>query len=251
MGTCGLLSAASNILQTLSAVGPSCKKVYNLNFISWPFLLVVTQDLDVEWGAVWGCQLANPLRENASIGRQLRGETSISGRLKGLDVKCRGQGLFMPSLLRKANASAYTVSKGDVTLVNLQRQLATPIRNACFSHKFADIFTLLIAFKNFQRVATVQISQKKSSATGCYTRRIFREYRLEKSQGFAERGQEILQQELVFGGVQVIKLQERVQHQLEVSAVNEEIGQDEQLRDRNYWSSVRFNCLSPYIPFTW
>ena len=29
-------------------------------------------------------------------------------------------------------------SKGVVTLVNLQRQLATPIRNACFSHEFAD-----------------------------------------------------------------------------------------------------------------
>ena len=59
------------------------------------------------------------------------------------------------SITQKSNSS-----KGDVTLVNLQRQLATPIRNTCFSHKFADIFTLLIAFKNFQRVAALQISKK-------------------------------------------------------------------------------------------
>ena len=50
--------------------------------------------------------------------------------------------------------------KGGVTLVNLQRQLATPIRNACFSHEFADMIHFWIAFKNFQRVAALQISQK-------------------------------------------------------------------------------------------
>ena len=51
-------------------------------------------------------------------------------------------------------------TKGDVTLVNLQRQLATPIRNACFLHEFADMLHFWIAFKNFQRVAALQISQK-------------------------------------------------------------------------------------------
>ena len=52
-------------------------------------------------------------------------------------------------------------TKGDVTLVNLQRQLATPIpRNACFSHEFADMLHFWIDFKNFQRVAALQISQK-------------------------------------------------------------------------------------------
>ena len=54
-------------------------------------------------------------------------------------------------------------TKGDVTLVNLQRQLATPIRNACFSHEFADMLHFWIAFKNFQRVAALQISQIKRS----------------------------------------------------------------------------------------
>ena len=49
---------------------------------------------------------------------------------------------------------------GGVTLVNLQRQLATPIRNARFSHEFADILHSWIAFKNLQRVAAMQISQK-------------------------------------------------------------------------------------------
>ena len=39
-------------------------------------------------------------------------------------------------------------------------QLATPIRNACFSHEFADMIHFWIAFKNFQRVAALQISQK-------------------------------------------------------------------------------------------
>ena len=51
-------------------------------------------------------------------------------------------------------------TKGDVTLVNLQRQLATPIRNACFLHEFADMLHFWIAFKNFQRVAALQISRK-------------------------------------------------------------------------------------------
>ena len=50
--------------------------------------------------------------------------------------------------------------KGGVTLVNLQRQLATSIRNACFSHEFSDMIHFWIAFKNFQRVAALQISQK-------------------------------------------------------------------------------------------
>ena len=50
--------------------------------------------------------------------------------------------------------------EGGVTLVNLQRQLATPIRNACFSHEFADMLHFWIALKNFQRVAALQISQK-------------------------------------------------------------------------------------------
>ena len=39
-------------------------------------------------------------------------------------------------------------------------QLATPIRNACFLHEFADMLHFCIAFKNFQRVAALQISQK-------------------------------------------------------------------------------------------
>ena len=39
-------------------------------------------------------------------------------------------------------------------------QLATPIRNACFSHEFADMLHFWIAFKNLQRVAALQISQK-------------------------------------------------------------------------------------------
>ena len=39
--------------------------------------------------------------------------------------------------------------KGDATLVNLQRQLATTIRNACFSHECADMLHFWIAFKNF------------------------------------------------------------------------------------------------------
>ena len=51
----------------------------------------------------------------------------------------------------------HTVRKGDVTLVNLQRQLATPIRNACFSHEFADMLHFWIAFKNFQGVVALQI----------------------------------------------------------------------------------------------
>ena len=52
------------------------------------------------------------------------------------------------------------VTKGDVTLVNLQRQLARPIRNACFSHEFADMLHFWIAFKNLQPVAALQISRK-------------------------------------------------------------------------------------------
>ena len=58
------------------------------------------------------------------------------------------------------SASPVARNKGGVTLVNLQRQLATPIRNACFSHEFADMIHFWIAFKNFQRVAALQISQK-------------------------------------------------------------------------------------------
>ena len=42
----------------------------------------------------------------------------------------------------------------------MQRQLAMPIRNACFSHEFADMLHFWIAFKDFQRVAALQISQK-------------------------------------------------------------------------------------------
>ena len=34
------------------------------------------------------------------------------------------------------------------------------IRNACFSHEFADTLHIWITFKNFQRVAALQISQK-------------------------------------------------------------------------------------------
>ena len=56
-------------------------------------------------------------------------------------------------------------------------QLATPTCNAdsqrMFFARICRHDTLLIAFKN-HRVAAVQISQKKSSATGCYTRTIFR-----------------------------------------------------------------------------
>ena len=67
--------------------------------------------------------------------------------------------------------------KGDVTLVNLQRQLATPIRNACFSHELADMLHCLL--NRFQklptRCSTANIAKKKSSATGCYaSRTIFR-----------------------------------------------------------------------------
>ena len=39
-------------------------------------------------------------------------------------------------------------------------QLATLIRNACFLHEFADMLHFWIAFKNFQRVAALQMSQK-------------------------------------------------------------------------------------------
>ena len=52
------------------------------------------------------------------------------------------------------------ISKGGVTLVNLQRQLATPIRNASFSHEFADMLHFWIAFKDFQYVAALQVSRK-------------------------------------------------------------------------------------------
>ena len=50
--------------------------------------------------------------------------------------------------------------KRAFTLVNLQRQLATPIRNACFSHELADMLHFWIAFKNLQHVAALQISRK-------------------------------------------------------------------------------------------
>ena len=66
--------------------------------------------------------------------------------------------------------------KGDVTLVNLQCQLAMSIRNACFSHEFADMLHFWIAFKNFQGVAALQIS----SAMGCSTRITFGVARNEK-----------------------------------------------------------------------
>ena len=39
-------------------------------------------------------------------------------------------------------------------------RLATPTCNACFSHEFADMLHFWIAFKNFQRVTALQISQK-------------------------------------------------------------------------------------------
>ena len=39
-------------------------------------------------------------------------------------------------------------TKGGVTLVNLQHQLATPIRNACFSHEFADMLHLVNLLNN-------------------------------------------------------------------------------------------------------
>ena len=43
-------------------------------------------------------------------------------------------------------------------------RFTTPIRNACFSHEFSDMLTLVasfwIAFKNLQRVAALQIAQK-------------------------------------------------------------------------------------------
>ena len=42
-------------------------------------------------------------------------------------------------------------SKGGVTLVNLQRQLATPIRNASFSHEFADMLHLLQVFESLTK----------------------------------------------------------------------------------------------------
>ena len=55
--------------------------------------------------------------------------------IKGMDQVAQkwGEGLEPPS------SFPCTAPKGDVTLVNLQRQLATPIRNACFSHEFADM----------------------------------------------------------------------------------------------------------------
>ena len=36
-------------------------------------------------------------------------------------------------------------------LVNLQRQLATPIHNACFSHEFADMLHLLQVFESLSK----------------------------------------------------------------------------------------------------
>ena len=51
-------------------------------------------------------------------------------------------------------------------------QLATPIRNACFSHEFVDMLHILIAFKDLQRVAALQISQKIVHY-GCYTSLFF------------------------------------------------------------------------------
>ena len=76
--------------------------------------------------------------------------------IKGMDQVAQkwGEGLEPPS------SFPCTAPKGDVTLVNLQRQLATPIRNACFLHEFADMLHFWIAFKNFQCVAALQVSQK-------------------------------------------------------------------------------------------
>ena len=69
---------------------------------------------------------------------------------------------YHPSSIKSfaADKTQSRSTKGSVTLVNLQRQLATPIRNACFSHEFADMLHFWIAFKNFQRVAALQISRK-------------------------------------------------------------------------------------------
>ena len=50
------------------------------------------------------------------------------------------------------------------------------IRNACFSHEFADMLHFWITFKNFQGVAALQIS----SAMGCSTRITFGVARNEK-----------------------------------------------------------------------
>ena len=49
-------------------------------------------------------------------------------------------------------------------------QLATPIRNGCFSHEFADMIHFWKTYNTLQHCKY----RKKSSATGCYTRTIFR-----------------------------------------------------------------------------
>ena len=45
-------------------------------------------------------------------------------------------------------------------LHTLQRQLTTPIRNACFSYEFADMLHWLQVLNRFQSLAALQVSQK-------------------------------------------------------------------------------------------
>ena len=91
-------------------------------------------------------------------------------------VACFGTNDLVNVVLNEIRSSLGLL--GGVTQVNLQRQLATPIRNACFSHEFGDMLHLLQFFESLLKSCNAlqhcNNIRKKSSATGCYTRTIFR-----------------------------------------------------------------------------